>query len=407
MDITTRRIDASELAAWFDAVTTAFLDRPDTAAMANEVLPHWDLERVWGAYDGRVVGTLRSWATELTIPGGTQVPAAAISAVTVLPTHRRRGILRSMLSAELNASRARGEPLALLYASEASIYGRFGFGPAVEQCDWVVDTRSTTMTRGDASRVAFAATDTTTKDLIRDLYDRYRRATQGEIRRREFGFGVDLGIDTFAWGKAWKGWVLVHRDADGAPDGYVRYTGESKWTDGQPRSTLEIQDLIALTPDAYDDLWRFLMDIDLVSTIKIERRTSAERLPWLLTNSRAARAEGLGDGLWVALLDVPAALAARAYERPGDLVIEVLGSEPGSAVRYRLEADGGRARCAATTAAADLALHADALGAAYLGGTPLRHAVLARGYEERRPGALAEADAMFHSTIEPSCTTFF
>ncbi len=210
--------------------------------MASQVVPHWDLNRVWGAFDGPVVGTTRTWATELTVPGGGQVPASAVSAVTVRPTHRRRGILRAMLATAHAAAREQGEPIAILHAAEAPIYGRFGYGPAVTACTWALDVRATGFVSGPATNIEFLPVAESTRDLMVSLHDRYRRAQIGEIRRRPFRFGMDLGLLENAWDAKWKGWLAVHRDASGEADGYARYSAESKWERGQPRSTITIQD---------------------------------------------------------------------------------------------------------------------------------------------------------------------
>jgi len=403
-----RRVEPADVPAWLEAITTTFLDRPDVATMAGQVTEYWDFERVWGAFDGKVVGTLRTWATELTVPGGAHVPASAVSAVTVLPTHRRRGVLRSMISAEHDAARDRGEVLGLLYASEAPIYGRFGYGTGVTGCGWTIDRLATSIEGPAVTGVDFAPIDEATRDLIRGVFDRYRLARLGEIRRRDFTFGLDLALISFAWETPWKGWVIVHRDAAGAPDGFARYGAETRWENRQPRSVLNVQDLVALNDDAYDALWRFLLEVDLVAAVKVDRCTLDERLPWRLTNRRAAIASEVGDGMWVALLDVPRALEARAYERTDELVLEVVEPEPRSGSRrLRLEAGPDGVRCTPTRKAPDLVLHADALGAAYLGGTSLRNAVLARGCTEARPGALARADALFRTLATPRCSTFF
>lgn len=403
-----RRIGEDDLPSWFECLTTAFLDRPDTALIAAQITPYWDFDRVWGAFDGPAVGTFRTWASELTVPGGARLPASAVTAVTVRPTHRRRGILRAMVAAEHAASRGRGEKISMLYAAEAPIYGRFGYGPAVTTCEWKLDVAHTAFVGAPAARVDFLAIDETTRDLMVDLHERYRIGRVGEVRRRPFSFGLDLGLMEFAWEPKWKGWVAVHRTAAGEPDGYVRYGAESKWEQGQPRSVVKIQDLIALSDEAYDAFWRFLADTDLVATVSMERGALDDRLPWLLTNSRAADASGVGDSLWVNLLDIPSALAARTYERPGDIVLEVIDAERGAtAERVHLNAGPEGATCIATKQAPDLTIHANALGAAYLGGTPLRLAAISRGFDEHRPGALDEATALFRTVEPPRCTTFF
>jgi predicted acetyltransferase len=380
----------------------------DIPKIATEMGPRWDFERVWGAFDGRVVGTLRTWASEVTVPGGAILPAAAMSAVTVLPTHRRRGILRSMVAAERVAARDRGEILGILHATEATIYGRFGYGYGVDGCTWTLDTRSTTFTGGPASGISIAPIEDATADLMRDLYDAYRRTAPGEIRRRDWGFAMDIGLAESGWEPPWKGWVLVHRDASGVADGFVRYRAEEKWEAHMPRSVIHVQDFVALNDAAYDAQWRFLAEMDLVATVRAERRSPFERLPWILSNPRAAVPSETGDGLFVALLDVAAALAARRYERPGDLVLEVVdGDDNARPVRLHLEVGRDGASCRPTRRDPDLTIHADALGGAFLGGTPLRHAAIARGFVEHRPGTLREVEALFRTLDPPTCMTFF
>ena len=410
MPIEIRRVREEELPAFIDALSTSFLERPDVARLASEVVQLWDLDRTWAALDeGRVCGTFRSWATELTVPGLARLPAAAVAAVSVRPTHRRRGILRQMVAADHAAARERGEALALLYASEYPIYGRFGYGSAVRWATWTVDTHRTGFHGEPVGGVSIESIDEALRDELRAVFERWRLQQPGEIRRRDFRWNFDLGLREEPWGpKRWKGFVAVHRDAAGAIDGYARYRAEQKFEQGQPRGTIELDDLHALTDDAYAALWRLLAETDWVATIKAEGRSPSERLPWLLTNPRAARVEEVLDGLWVRIFDVPRALAARSYERAGRLVIEVVDEEaPGGRTRYALEATPDGATCRATDESAELTVHVSALGAAYLGGVRLRDAVLARGLEEHRPGALAEADSLFRTAEEPVCTTFF
>lgn len=410
MTYDTRTVREGELIPWLEALTTGFLDRPDIHKIAEQLGPYWDFNRLWATFEGEaVVGTLRSWATEVTVPGGALVPATAISAVTVRPTHRRRGILRQMIEAEHRAALARGEPLAVLYVSEASIYGRFGYGVAVTPCEWVLDANGTTFFGPPATGIEFLPETEATADVLRSLFDRARRQWPGEIRRRDFSFRMDVGLIELEWEGPWKGWIVGHRGPDGEFDGYARYTAKSEWEHHQPRAKLKVQDLVALNDVAYDALWRFLAEVDLVSSVRADRRSTEERLPWLLTNRRAAEVVEMADGLWANLLDVPAALAARTYEHPGDLVLEVIGGDPaGTRTRVRLEAGAsGAATCAVTRAKPDLTIHADALGAAYLGGSPFRNAVLPHGFQEHRSGAMAEADRLFRTANLPRCSTFF
>ena len=409
MTIEVRRVRDEELREFVEAVTAGFLERPDVDKVTDDVRPIWELERTWAAFDGgRICGTFRSWATELTVPGGARLPAAAVSAVTVLPTHRRRGILREMVEAEHAAMRQRGEVCGLLYASEYPIYGRFGYGPAVREATLVLDTRATGFHADASGRMEIVKADAQAVDALKGVFEAWRFRQPGEIRRRDHRWEYELAIREEPWGPAWKGFVAVHRDDAGAVDGYVRYHAEDKWEQRQPRNPVTVDELHALTDAAYVSLWRFLAEMDWAATVKAERRSPTERLPWLLTNARALEMTDVGDGLWVRLLDVPRALAARTYEREGSIVFEVLDREaPDGRLRLKLDARASGATCTETDGAPDLTLDVAALGAAYLGGMSLRDAVIATGVDEHRTGALREADAMFRTLEEPWSSTFF
>jgi predicted acetyltransferase len=409
MTIEVRPVRDEELGRYIDAMSTGFLERPDVDKVVEVVRELWDLERTLGAFDGdRVCGTFRSWPTELTVAGGALLPAAAVSAVTVLPTHRRRGVLRSMLAAEHRAIRNRGEAVGLLYASEYPIYGRFGYGLGTLQATWTLDTLAGAFQGDSPGRVELAPPTDGSRDEICAVFERHRAGQPGEIRRRPWSWDFELGLREEPWGQTWKGFLALHRDGKGVVDGYARYRAEENWVQRQPRNALKLDELHALTGDAYHDLWRFLAEIDWVATIKAERRRSTERLPWLLTNGRAASVSDVGDGLWVRLFDVPRALETRSYERDGRLVVVIVDSEAtGGRSRFALDVEGGRARCRVTRRSPDLTIDVAALGAAYLGGTRLRDAVLGSGADEHRADALAEADALLRSPEEPWCSTFF
>ncbi len=404
-----RRVRDDELPDFLDTMSTAFLERPDTKRVADEVRPLWDLERVWAAFDReRMCGTFRSWATELTVPGGARSPSTAVSGVTVLPTHRRRGVLRQMVAAEHAAARDRGEVLGLLYAAEYPIYGRFGYGPASHEATWTLESNTTGFHGAATGGVEVLKPGPEARDTIRTVFEAWRLRQPGEIRRRDYHWDFDLNLRESAWGDPWKGFLVAHRDESGTTDGYARYHAESKWEQRQPRNALVIDELHALTDEAYGSLWRFLAEIDWVTSVKAARRSADERLPWLLTNARAASLTEVGDGLWVRLLDVPRALETRTYAAPGSVVLDVVDAEaPGGRLRVALEADVDGSTCRITTRSPDLSVDVSALGAAYLGGTRLRDAVLATGVDEHRAGAIAAADRLFRTDDTPWCSTFF
>ena len=408
MTIDVRSIRDEELRDFIAAIGTGFHELPDTDKVADRARPEWDLGRAFAAFDGSTIcGTFRSWATELTVPGGEPLPTAAITAVTVLASHRRRGILRSMVAAAHREIRDRGEVAGILHASEWPIYGRFGYGAGTREAAWILDTRATAFIGESSGEVSILRVDEATRDVLMGVFDVWRLRQPGEIRRRAVMWDDWLGLVDPGWGERWKGFIAVHCVGDDV-DGYVRYHVESKWERRQPRDVLVLDELHALTDEAYLSLWRYLAEIDWVTTVKAAIRSPSERLPWLLTNARAAAPSDIGDGTWVRLFDIPRALEGRTYETRDKAIIEVVdGEADGGMTRLALDAGPDGATCRPTTESPDVTIDVGALGAAYLGGTRLRDAVIATGFDEHREGSLARLDRLFRIADEPWCSTFF
>lgn len=412
MSPTIRPVTRDELLDWFATFGMAFyIWASDPRARADFSAPHMDLERALGAFDGStMVGTYRSFATRLTVPGGARVDASAISAVSVRPTHRRQGILTSMIQRDVRASAARGEVVSVLIAAEWPIYGRYGFGPATWQVKRTLRSRGAAFLRPPVGSVE-VVDSAAARRLVPGIYDAYAAGQPGEISRPDHRWDVELGIVEAPGRPIQKGQVVIHRDGAGEPDGYARFHGEENWVDMIPDHRMLVDELHGVTDDVDIDLWRHLAQMDLTASIAAEVRRDREPMQWALADARVAQASGRTDFLWLRLLDVERALAARRYERDGTVVIEVIdplaGSDGPAAGRYRLEVKRGDATCRRTDAAPDLTLEARLLGAAYLGGTSLREAALAGGAIEHRAGALAEADLLFTTATPPWCSTWF
>lgn len=412
MPPTIRSVTREELADWFATFGTAFyIWTSDPRARADFSAPTMDLERALGAFDGStMVGTYRSFATRLTVPGGARVDTSAISAVSVRPTHRRQGILTSMIARDIRASAARGEVVSVLIAAEWPIYGRFGFGPATWQVKRTLRSREATFLTAPTGTIDVVDA-ARARELVPDIYDAYAASQPGEISRPDHRWDVELGVVDAPGRPKWTGQVVIHRDGAGTPDGYARFHGEENWVDMIPDHRMLVDELHGVTDAADIELWRHLAQMDLTASIAAEVRREREPMQWVLADARVAQAGPRTDFLWLRVLDVERALAARRYERDGSLVIEVLdplaGSDGPAAGRYRLEARNGEATCARTDAAPDLTLEARLLGAAYLGGTSLREIAGGGGVTEHRAGALAEADLMFTTSTPPWCSTWF
>jgi len=323
-----------------------------------------------------------------------------------------------MTAAEHAAARERGEVVAMLYAAEYPIYGRYGYGPATMTSTWTIQLGSTSFaeTPVDDGMIEIVPPDASSREVAKGIYNAWRVRRAGEVWRRDITWDDDFGLlPTEGWSNKWKGFVAVHRDAAGDPDGYVRYHAEAHWEDRQPRYKLIVDELHGLSDRTQFALWRFVASIDLATSIRAEQRTPDDRLPWLLTNRRAAVVSEVGDAVWIKLLDIPGALEARRYERSGSIVLEILdvdgSDEVGRAIQQRLclelDVTPDGARATSTDRSPDLTLTSGAVGAAYLGGTRLSHAALSGGYDEHRRGAMAKAEAMFATLESPWCSTFF
>jgi predicted acetyltransferase len=401
-----RTITSSEISAYVAQLGIGFhFEVPN--GLPEHILNTIDLERTWASFDGaRVVGTLRSFATALTVPGPREVLASALTNVTVAPTHRRQGLLTAMIEADLRATVERSELVSILIASEYPIYGRFGYGPAVETARYVVDTRSTSF-RHPASGSVEVVDRATLRREGPGLYDRVRAFTPGAIERPGHWWDRTLRQVEVPGDDPAKGQVALYRGPTGSLEGYVIYEGKSDWDGMRPQGTLALNELLSVTPEALHGLWSFCCGIDLLSTINAGLRPTDEVLPHLLHDGRAVKLESRADFVWVRVLDVCGALGARTYDRPGHLVLEVVDELGIANGRFALEGGPDGATCESTTAPADVSFRVDVLGSIFLGGVALRTFQLAGRADEHRPGAVAIADAMFRTARAPWCTTWF
>src|SRR5689334_5297565 len=263
-----RTLRKDELPQWFEAFATAFyMWNNDPQAMAAARGPYVDLERAFGAFNGEaMVGTYRSFASNLTLPGLARVPVSAVSAVSVRPTHRRRGTLTRMITRDLRESMARGEAASILIAAEWPIYGRYGYGPATWHAKWTLRTRAAGFRLQPVGRIEILNA-TQARPLLPELYARIAAAQPGEIDRTEHRWDFDLGLADPAGRPPWRGFVALHRDDAGTPDGYARYHGEEHWDDGIPDNSLVADDVRGVTLAAELDLWSHLAQMDLTATI--------------------------------------------------------------------------------------------------------------------------------------------
>ncbi|GAA3372810.1 GNAT family N-acetyltransferase [Streptomyces sannanensis] len=415
MSLEVRTITESEFPEWLRAVATGFLYAP--VVSDEEVAdrgPYTDFSRTRGAFDGgRCVATFRSFAQELTAVGGAALPAAAVTNVTVSPTHRRRGLLSRMMAEDLAASKERGDVVSTLNAAEYPIYGRYGFGPAAWITDWEIDVLRTGLDPhrplpGDGGRIDLVDADEVRK-AGPELYERFRRRQPGAVSRNERWWQVFTGQSHLMGSGAWtEPFYAVYRSASGEMEGLVSYKVDDHWGDAkQPLNTATVQGLIAVSPAAERALWQYLCSIDWIVKVRTGHRAPDDLLPLLLPDPRAARVVTHADTLWVRILDVLRALEARTYPTSATLVLDVRDASGLSGGRFRLDATPDGASCAPTTRTADLTLELGELSTLYLGDeSATRLAALGRVTEET-PGAAAVADTLFRTARRPWCPDVF
>lgn len=348
-------------------------------------------QRVTGAFDGdRIVGTFRSWDDPLPVPGGT-LQSSYLSAVTVAPTHRRQGVLTRMMKSDLEQARAAGSPLAYLIASEAVIYGRFGFGVATEHVKWTVDAdaRNFQLPAAATSLTVELTEDATVRDAARAVYDAAYVGMPGAQHRDELTWSAILGTAGLSRPEKHPRYAVVVRDREN-PVAYARYYVTEGSAQRVDTSVLTIRDLAATTDDAYARIWHFLASIDVVKTIRAFDRPVEEPLPWLLVDRRGARQSDRADFGWVRVLDVESALSGRRYSAPGAWTIEVIDPLAFTGGTFTLEVDASGVGSARPTGASpDLTLDVSTLGSAYLGQLPLDSLRRAGRVLEHTPGAVA------------------
>ena len=375
---------------------------PERAEKFSQSLP---FERLHAAReDGAIVGGAGAFPFELSIPGGT-VRCAGVTIVGVYPTHRRRGVLRAMMRAQLDDVHARGEPIAALWASEETIYGRFGYGMASYAGEISLAREHSQFAHPFESRGRVRLLESSAAlELLPPVWERTLQQTPGMFRRERPWWENRTVADPPERrdGGGPKNFALL--EVDGEPQAYAIYRYNPKWDDGSSAARLGVIEAIGATPRGTAEIWRFLLDIDWQATITAQLLPVDHPLFFLLAKPRRLKYR-LGDGLWVRLVDVGAALSARSYAHDGELVFEVVDSfAPWNEGRWKLA--GGS--CERTEDEADLRCDVTVLGSVYLGGFTFAELQRALRVEELREGAIDRADSIFRRTgVAPWCPEIF
>ena len=388
---------------------------------------------LWGAYATKVpegawdlefpVATYASHRKTLNVGAGKLLPAHLITDVTVRATHRRRGLLRTLITTDLAQAKSDGIAVAALTASEATIYGRFGFGPAVHHRTIHVDTgpafglkRPFGATEDAAERAGRTISDPAglvevadpalLAELEPELFDRLHAVSFGSVGRQDDYRRLVSGAWSFTHPEQDRAVrAAVHYGPDGKPDGYVSY----KFDGGDAPATVEVRDLLACTDAAYLALWAYLGSVDLVQRVSWKRAPLQDPLEWALADKRGYQTKSVEDSLWLRILDTAAALEGRHYWQDGSVTLRVedpLGFAGGV---FRLEVSAGRGTTTALDdgVVADLALGAAELASLYLAEVPARTLAAAGRLQECLPGGAGRFDALFAAPLLPHSRTDF
>jgi predicted acetyltransferase len=393
-------ITADEIPDFVEATYSAFHNDP-----APHHLERWERvlepERTLALRDrGRIVAGTGIFSRTLTVPGG-EVPLAGVTLVGVRPTHRRRGLMSALMRRQLSDIHDAGrEAVAALWASESVIYGRFGYGFAALASQLKVATRTAQLRRTSDLQVDFLPPSDAIP-AMREVFEAVRPQVPGMLDRE---------------GPWWEDRLRDHEsDRDGAQplravvtDGaYALYSAKPRFALDRPAGEISVREVVAATAEGRTAVWSYLLGLDLIAELTWDLGPSDDPLPHMVANAQDVHV-WVGDSLWVRLVDVPRALAARSYRQPFEVVLEVADDVcPWNAGRWALRWDGETATCARTATPAGLELTAAELGAAYLGGTTLERLARAGRVRELRTGALAQASAAFQGERAPWCPEIF
>jgi predicted acetyltransferase len=381
-----------------------YFGRTPTEEFAKRFGPIIPPDRIHGAFeDGQVVGSGGVFPFETGIPGGL-IRAAGVTLVGVLPTHRRRGIMRQLMRAQLDDIHERGEPMAYLWASEDALYGRYGYGVASFSGNVDIRRDHAAYDRDSEQRGTVRLVDA---EEGLEAFPAIQRAAAERhpgmfVRSKEWWEARRLADPE--WTREGGGeQVRALLEVDGRPAGYALYRLHFGIERGVPNGFTSVIEAIGETPEATREIWRFLLDIDWMARVKASLMPRDHELFLLLREPRMLQFE-LREGLWVRLVDVESALRARSYKQGEPVVVEVHDELcPWNDGRYRIGPDGVER----TDADADLAMPVNSLGSAYLGGFSFGELARAGRVEELKDGALDRADTLFRADRYPWCPEIF
>ncbi len=405
-DYSLRTATADDWPAIDAVLMTAFNEEAEEDASEVERAVFEPDRTVLAVRDDEIVGVSSAFTRDLTVPGGV-LPASHVTMVSVGATHRRRGLLTRMIDKLHADALALGEPIAVLWASEGSIYQRFGYGHAARRVS--IETKTSGLVFRDppqADQGELRAVPADSVAEFRKIFEQVVADRPGWTNRDDRWWNYVVADPKSRRGGMTSLRALLH-DGPNGTDGYLLWRVKGDWDGAGPNGMTSIRELVATNPVAYRALYDFAMHVDLSRNIRQWSAATDEPIQYLLTDPRRLEMR-MVDALWVRILDVPKALSGRRYAAPVDVVIEVTDKHIATnAGRFRLVADQNSATCTPTEAPADIALPVQALGTVYLGDASLATLAAAGLVREVRAGTLQPAAIAFGWHRAPSATETF
>ncbi|MEU2340152.1 GNAT family N-acetyltransferase [Streptomyces sp. NPDC013172] len=401
--ITLREVSLSDLPEWSRAHQSAYFRHP-TRIDASIHEAWFAPGELIGAYDGeRCVGTLRCSPYELSVPGGTTIPAAGITNVAVVHTHRRQGILHTMMKTALQSAAQSGRAIAILIPTEYTLYGRYGFGPSIRSRRIEVDNTGGGTLRdqveSDHKGEIRNITAEETRHIGPQLYDRFRETQVGATQRKS-AWWSNLTEEWFLTRRAVQPFYVTFRDSRGDTTGLVVYSATLLESERKIRFNLNVVENIFLNQESRDALWRFIFSLDNVSHVAISNIAIDDPITELLREPSLATTQ-FSHTAWLRILNLPEVLSARTYARDGRLRIKVNDQQGYCDGSWEISVTDRKALVSPVSGSVDIEIGIDSLASLYMGGGNAMTLCSAALIKEHSPGSTMLLNEMFRTPVAP------